>query len=351
VTRLVLAMTEEEQRVRRALVVERPGEIALVERASLVPAAGEVLVRPAFCGLCGTDLELLRGDIDPAYVRYPLTLGHEWSGTVVAAADGLAPIAAGDRCVGEGIVPCGRCGSCRSGATNVCETYEELGFTREGGAGDEILVPAAGIHRLDEGVSLVDAALVEPSAVVMRGLEKVSPPIGSRVLVIGDGTIGLLSALFVRLWSPAEVVVRGLRPEQAELAAAVGADRFELDGSEAGGYDLVIEAAGTPETAGAAVASARRGGLVLLLGLPPAGTTLEIPADSPVNNDLSIVASFGYTTAAWTRVVSLVNAGQVGPGVIVSHRFPLDSWEQALAALSEPDGARGKVLLEIAGGD
>jgi 2-desacetyl-2-hydroxyethyl bacteriochlorophyllide A dehydrogenase len=339
------------ERVRRALVVERPGEIALVERASLVPAAGEVLVRPAFCGLCGTDLELLRGDIDPAFVRYPLTLGHEWSGTVVAAADDLAAIAVGDRCVGEGIIPCGRCGRCRSGATNVCETYDELGFTREGGAGDEILVPAAGVHRLDAGVSLVDAALVEPSAVVVRGLEKVNPPIGSRVLVIGDGTIGLLSALFVRLWSPAEVVVRGLRPEQAELAAAVGADRFELDGSGAGEYDLVIEAAGTPETAGAAVASARRGGLVLLLGLPPAGTTLQIPADSPVNNDLSIVASFGYTTASWTRVVSLVNAGQVRPGVIVSHRFPLESWEQALAALSRPDGARGKVLLEIAGGD
>jgi threonine dehydrogenase-like Zn-dependent dehydrogenase len=196
----------------------------------------------------------------------------------------------------------------------------------------------------------VDAALVEPSAVVVRGLEKVNPPIGSRVLVIGDGTIGLLTALFVRLWSPADVVVRGLRPEQAALAAAVGADRFEVTGAEAGGYDLVIEAAGTPETAGAAVASARRGGLVLLLGLPPAGTTLEIPADSPVNNDLSIVASFGYTTASWTRVVSLVNAGQVKPGVIVSHRFPLDSWEQALAALSRPDGARGKVLLEIAGG-
>ena len=70
-----------------------------------------------------------------------------------------------------------------------------------------------------------------------------------------------------------------------------------------------------------------------------------------MNNDLSIVASFGYTTAAWTRVVSLVNTGQVRPGVIVSHRFPLDAWEQALAALSRPDGARGKVLLEIAGGD
>ena len=69
-----------------------------------------------------------------------------------------------------------------------------------------------------------------------------------------------------------------------------------------------------------------------------------------MNNDLSIVASFGYTTASWTRVVSLVNAGQIKPGVIVSHRFPLDSWEQALAALSTPDGARGKVLLEIAGG-
>ena len=125
---------------RRALVVEEPGTIAVVEREELRPGPGEVVARPAYCGLCGTDLELLAGEVDPAFVRYPLTLGHEWSGRVEAVGVGVTGIESGQRCVAEGIIPCGACASCLTGATNVCEIYDEVGFTREGGAGDQILV-------------------------------------------------------------------------------------------------------------------------------------------------------------------------------------------------------------------
>jgi threonine dehydrogenase-like Zn-dependent dehydrogenase len=88
---------------------------------------------------------------------------------------------------------------------------------------------------------------------------------------------------------------------------------------------------------------------VTLLGLPPTGQTVELPADLIVNNDLTVVASFGYTSAAWGRMVDLVNAGRIQPGRIVTHRFPLEDYEQAFAALAVPEGTRGKILLEIAG--
>ena len=168
---------------RRALVIEQPGSIRLLERPALVAGTAEVVVRPVFCGVCGTDLELLRGEVDPAFARYPLTLGHEWSGIVETVGPGVEHVAPGDPCVGEGIVPCGHCASCRAGATNTCETFDELGFTREGGASDQLLLPARLVHRLGETVSLVDAALVEPSAVVLRALEKVAPTDGARVAV------------------------------------------------------------------------------------------------------------------------------------------------------------------------
>src|SRR5690349_23615999 len=100
----------------RGLVLERPGELGLQELADVKPGPGEVLVRPAYCGLCGTDLELLAGEIDPAFVRYPLVLGHEWSGVVEAVGDRVAGLEAGMRVVAEGIVPCGNCASCRAGA-------------------------------------------------------------------------------------------------------------------------------------------------------------------------------------------------------------------------------------------
>jgi 2-desacetyl-2-hydroxyethyl bacteriochlorophyllide A dehydrogenase len=334
---------------RRALVVERPGAIALEERDALRPGPGEVLLRPAWCGLCGTDLEVLRGDVDPAYVRYPVTLGHEWSGTVVTVGPGVNGLAAGARCVAEGMIPCGACVSCRSGATNVCETYDEVGFTREGGASDEIIVPARLVHVLDESVPLLDAALAEPSAVVLTGLEKARPRPGLRVLVVGDGTIALLAVLLAALWSPAEVLVAGRRDDQEELARALGATSFTT-GTPPGGFDLAIEAAGAPEAVITAVTSLRRGGTALLLGLAPTGSTVELPADGIVNDDLTLAASFGSTSAAWSRVVALLNAGRYRPGRLVTHRYGLGDHAQAFATLAEPSGRRGKVVLEVAGG-
>lgn len=330
-------------------MVERAGTIGVARRPLLRPGPDEVVVRPAYCGLCGTDLELLRGDVDPDYVRYPLTLGHEWSGTVEAVGTEVRDLHPGDLCVAEGIVPCGTCRSCKAGATNVCETYDELGFTREGGASDQVLVPARLVHALAEGVSLLDAALVEPSSVVLRALEKSGPEPGARVLVVGDGTIGLLAASLVRLWSPAHVTMIGRRPEQADLARSVGVRDFRTEDEGATGFDLAVEAAGVPEAVATAAGSVRRGGTVALLGLPPTGSRLDLPGDLPVNNDLTLAASFGYTSGTWTHMVGLVNAGRVHPAEIVTHRFPLEEYEQAFAALTTPDGPRGKVVLEIAG--
>ena len=131
---------------RRALVLERPGELGVNTVPELTPGPGEVLLRPAYCGLCGTDLELLAGEVDPAFVRYPLVLGHEWSGVVEAVGERVVDVEPGMRCVAEGIIPCGNCAACRAGATNVCEIYDEVGFTRAGGAADDVDAAPAGRH-------------------------------------------------------------------------------------------------------------------------------------------------------------------------------------------------------------
>jgi threonine dehydrogenase-like Zn-dependent dehydrogenase len=257
---------------------------------------------------------------------------------------GLEP---GVRCVAEGIIPCGRCDACRAGATNVCEIYDEIGFTREGGAGDQLLVPARVVHVLDDSVPLVDAALAEPSSVVLTGLEKVRPRPALRVLVVGDGTIALLAVLLAGLWSPAELVVVGRRTEQEELARELGATAFTV-GDGPAGFDLAVEAAGATEALVTAVGAVRRGGAVLQLGIPPAGSTLELPGDLLVTNDVTLAASFGSTSAAWARIVRLLNTGRFRPGRLVTHRFGLPDFQQAFAELAQPRGRRGKVLLEIA---
>jgi threonine dehydrogenase-like Zn-dependent dehydrogenase len=330
-------------RTDQALIVIRPGEVRLADRPGPTAGPGETTVRPDLVGLCGTDLEIIGGQIDPAYIRYPIGLGHEWTGIVT----GDSPHS-GARVVVEGIVACGHCPRCARGETNLCETYDEFGFTRDGAAASLVAVPTALVHPIDASVAAEDAVLTEPASVVYRGLTRAAVTPGSRVLVIGDGTIALLTAHLARLWSPAEVVVLGRRDAQAELAAEAGAARFETSPGAAGaGYDLVVEAAGAVEAAAVAMTAARRGGTVLLLGLPPHGDTVALSVDDTVNNDLAILGSFSYTAAAWRDVVLLLNAGLIKPGFLVTHRVSLADWAQAVDCLRGSHGPRGKVLLEI----
>jgi threonine dehydrogenase-like Zn-dependent dehydrogenase len=336
-----------------ALTVFGPGDVRLERRAELRPGPGELLVEPDLVGLCGTDLEIIDGTIDPAYINYPLALGHEWTGIVA----GDSPLA-GRRVIVEGIIGCGRCVRCASGEVNLCEVYDEIGFTRDGAVAGQIVVPAALAHPLDDSVAAEDAVLAEPAAVVYQALTKVGLIPGSRVLVLGDGTIALLCVQVLRLWSPAQIAVLGLRGEQAELAKASGATSFGLADSQAGdqaadagpeGFDLVVEAAGATAAVQMAVTRVRRGGTVLLIGLPPHGETVRLAPDDIVNNDLRIVGSFSYTPAAWRGVLALLNSSQLRPGLLITHRYPLGDWEQAIATLRGGGAAapRGKVLIEV----
>jgi len=333
-----------------ALTVASPGQVRLEAREPVTAQAGQLLVEPDLVGLCGTDLEIIAGVIDPAYVRYPVALGHEWTGIVAAGSE-----LAGRRVVVEGIIGCGHCAQCAVGETNLCDTYDEIGFTRDGAAAGQIAVPAHLVHVVADSVQAEDAVLTEPAAVVYRALGRVGVTPGCRALVIGDGTIALLTVMLLRLWSPAEIAMLGRRGEQADLAAAAGAGSFSVT-DVSSGYDLVVEAAGTAAAVETALAKVRRGGTVLLLGLPPHGHAVAMAADDTVNNDLTILGSFGYTSEAWRSVVTLLNSGLLKPSVLVTHCYPLADWEQAVTALrgasdagaqGGPTGPRGKVLLRI----
>ena len=127
---------------RSALVMASPGSIALQDVPELVPGPGEIVARPVYTGICGTDLELLAGVVDPAYVRYPLVPGHEWSGVIEAVGPGVTGLEPGQRIIAEGIIPDRVCAECVRGNTNLCLAYDEIGFTRAGAAADQVLVPA-----------------------------------------------------------------------------------------------------------------------------------------------------------------------------------------------------------------
>jgi 2-desacetyl-2-hydroxyethyl bacteriochlorophyllide A dehydrogenase len=331
----------------QAVTVLSPGNIALEVRPAPATTAGDVLIRPQVVGICGTDLDIIDGRIDPEYVRYPIILGHEWSGVVVDP--GLTPeLKPGDRVVVEGIVPCGHCSACMAGDTNRCETYDEFGFVRDGAMTELLVAPSRLVHRLAPSVSRESGALVEPASVAMRALLRAEPQPGQRVLVIGDGTIALLAARLVRLWSPSWVAMIGHRSEQSDLAQLAGIDQYETDPVLIdGSFDLVIEAAGSISATELVVPALKRGGKAMLLGFPGHEVDVPIPIDDIVNGDLTIIGSFAYTSTAWRHIVTLLNSGRLDLDFLVTHRFGLHNWANAIETLRHSTGKRGKVIIDL----
>ena len=330
----------------RSLVVYGENRIELVESDEPTIASDELLVAPILTGICGTDLEIIHSKIDPAYVIYPVVIGHEWCGKVVQVGSDVAEISVGDRVVVEGIIPCEECYECLSGNSNRCTTYDEIGFTRPGAAADLIKVPARLAHKIESLVSSESAALAEPTAVVTQGIRKAAPKAEAQVLVIGDGTIALIAARLVRNWSPSAVHMLGLKPGQSEIATQAGVDSF-LTTTPAYKYDLILEASGSSARIAEAVHLLVRGGTLLLLGFTGSDVTTPISIDDVVNGDLNILASFGYSRSAWKQTISLLNAGELDLTFLVTHKFSLENFAEAISALESAPAPRGKIALEI----
>ena len=334
----------------KAVVIERPHEVVFEEVETPSCGPSDVLVRSRFAGLCRTDVEVLEGELDRRWVRYPCIPGHEWSGVVEAVGDAVTDLTPGARVVCEGFCYCGICRRCRAGDTHLCETYDQLGFTRGGGYGELVVAPRRVVHRLPDGVALDGAVLVEPASVVLQGLMRARPEPGETLGVVGVGTLGALTIVLARLFSPAAVVAYGIREAELEVARRLGADETVDVSSQPsvheGELDLVVETAGAVDAVELATRLPRMGGRVVALGIAGGGRELAVPADRFVLRDLTLIGSVGYTTAVWSRVVELLGTGLVDFSPVVAARVPAQRFEEAFALMAERDGVVGRILLE-----
>jgi threonine dehydrogenase-like Zn-dependent dehydrogenase len=213
-----------------------------------------------------------------------------------------------------------------------------------------MVVPDGLVHGLPGERDVAQAALLEPAACVASGLLEIGmPAAGCRLAVVGDGPLGLLALLLLRLSSPAELVMLGHRQDRVGHARLCGASAVLVDagGGEPelrGRFDLVVEATNSASGAATAVALARRGGTVLLLGISGSGRAALDP-DVISLGQLRVQGAFAASPAAWRLVVGLYATGQFDPGPLISHRFTLDQTPQALAALADRDTKTLKVLI------
>ncbi|NBE56171.1 zinc-dependent alcohol dehydrogenase [Streptomyces boluensis] len=332
----------------RSVVVDRPGTHRLVTASVPEPGPGEVRVRVAAAGICMSDRELYDGLRDPAYVRYPVVPGHEWSGTVEAVGAGVDPALVGRPTVAEGFRACGVCARCRCGESSLCGGgYAETGFTEPGAFADHLVLPARLLHPLPDGVDLRAAALLEPAAVVAAAVRAGRPAPGERIAVVGAGTLGLLAVQLLAASSPGELAVVDPRAARGAQALGFGASEAhtpeQASGLE-GRFDLVVETAGAPSTAAASCRLARRGGRVVLTGMFTPGAEGIDPVHLSVSQ-LEVRSVFGASSAAWSDAVRAFSLGLLAPAALVSHEFPLDGFAEAISLVGSGGSDVGKVLL------
>lgn len=346
----------------RAAVVDDDRTIRVREISRPECGPGEIRVRVDACGLCGSDLHFFHArSWDPGLIP-----GHEITGRIEAIGDRPPDVVArrglgvGSAVVVEPIESCGVCVGCRAGRSSICPELRLAGVSRAGGFAEAIVMPAERIHPIAEDLEPALAALAEPLAVGLHGLERGDLGTDDRVLVLGGGTIGIVTALAARLAGAREVVVRARHPHQREFAREVaGADArdasetIEADGL-ASGFDLVMESVGgVSETLVEAARAAAPGGRVVVLGLfDPSPPFAPFEA---LTKELSFHWSNCYCTQAnqteapdssdFSRAAQILSNSRDRLAPLVTHRVPLEEIGAAFEIAGDKRRGVGKLSV------
>jgi L-iditol 2-dehydrogenase len=311
---------------------------------------GDVLVRVRAALTCGTDVKVFRRGYHARMIVPPALFGHELGGDIVAMGKDVRGFKMGQRVVAANSAPCGECFYCQHNQENLCE---DLLFNN-GAYAEYIRIPERIVRRnmyeVPEHVSYQDAALVEPLACVLRGLEESGVRPGDTVAVIGLGPIGMMFVRLAKAVCNARVIAIGRRPQQLLRASRMGADETVLncDGADVvgpvhemtggRGADVVIEAVGLPEVWQLAIKLLRRGGVVNFFGGCPDGTNLSLDTNLLHYSELTCKASFHHTPALIRKALDLVSRGYVGAKDFVNHSEPLTNLLQVMQHLMSHNG-------------
>ena len=350
----------------RAAVLPAPGEALRVEEIEVPsPRRGEVLVRVGACGVCHTDLHVIKGEVA---FPVPAVLGHEISGTVVELGDGVEHLEVGGRIAGTFIMPCGSCPACLAARDDLCGPFFAMnrlrgtlydGETRlfrpdgsplamysMGGLAEYAVLPATAAYPLAASIPFEEASVLGCAALTAFGAVRHGADLrlGERVAVVGTGGVGSLVVQFARRHGASQVVAVDVSAEKLEAARSLGATDV-VDASAAGaveavldltdgGVDVAFEVLGRPETFQNALGMLRDGGRMVAVGIAPVGELAAVEITRLVRRGLRIVGSYGGRPRTdMPRLLSLVEQGLLDPVSVVTRRFPLEQADEAYRAL------------------
>lgn len=323
---------------------------------------GEVLLRVSWCGICGTDVEEYRDgpvvvpvDAPNAITgqRAPITLGHEFAGSVVEVGPDVVGLAVGDRVVPEICLSCGECWYCRRHEYALCRSWAAIGLHGDGGLAEYVKVPARMCVRLPGAIADDEAALIETTEVAVRAVRKGGVRLGDTVVIVGDGAVGLITLQVARAAGATTAILVGHRPARLEIGRQLGADAA-IDSREPGwldrvreftggrGADVAIECGGRAEAIADSIAATRKGATIVLLAV--IGVPVPVDTWPIVEGERTVVGSVQHHFDDDLPVaVRLMATGQVNVRPLISRRISLERVVDD--GFASPDPSDIKVLV------
>lgn len=339
----------------KALIKPEAGPgLQLVEVDVPEVGRGECLVKVEAASICGTDLHIYEWD-DWARSRLkpPLIVGHEFAGRVVAVGEDVSNVAVGDYVAGEGHLFCGHCYYCRTGMAHICKHGQIIGVDTDGCFAEYIRMPAVNMWKLDEDVPPEVGAIHDPLGNAVHTVMTAGVS-GARVAVVGCGPIGLCAIAVAKRAGASAVFGIDVNPHRRGLAEKMGADAVLAAGADHDpvervreltrglGADVVLEMSGHPSGIDSGLDMLRKGGRMVLLGLPPGPVTIDL-TEKVIFKEAQLFGVNGRRLfETWYQTAELLRGGlDVTP--VITHHFAMADFEQAFAALTE--GRCGKIVL------
>jgi D-arabinitol dehydrogenase (NADP+) len=338
----------------KAVLYEAATQFAVTEVPDPPVGPGEVRVRVDQVGICGTDLHIHHGEFGAVF---PLIPGHEVVGTVDGLGEGVDRFRIGEQVTVNPNVYCGHCSYCMAGRLVLCENLANFGVSMHGFFAELVTVPLNQVFSV-EGLPRDTAVFTEPASCAMHGVETLAMRPGGSALVLGAGPTGQLLAQLLATGGAASVTVAA--PSEAKLAtaSALGADNvvvIDRDDADSNiealraaspsgdGYDYIVEATGSTVVGNICVPLTRNGGTVLIYGVTGADASLSFHPFDLFRREITIKGSFAEMTSFGAAIAAL-RAGRVRTDGIITHRFSLEEYGDALAALQGGAGVHKAVL-------
>lgn len=344
----------------KAAVLHANDDLRYEEIAEQPVGPGQVKVRVRASGICGSDIPRV---LHNGAHFYPIVLGHEFAGDVVETGEGVSKVAIGDTVSGVPLVPCMKCHDCQTGNYSLCRHYSFIGSREQGSFADYLVLPKSNVVPYDPVIPYTRAAMFEPCTVALHALLCNDYRGGGSVVILGGGTIGLLTLQWAKLFGAKRAVVLDISDERLELAAKLGADAVvntTKDGylavaaaaADGAGFDYVFETAGAAATMYMAFQLAANKARVCFVGTPHTDLTFTPKMWENMNRKEFLLTGSWMSYSApfpgkeWTLTAHYLKTGQLKiPDEMIFRTFPMAQASEAFRLFHEPAQVKGKILL------